>query len=316
MTNSQILDAINRATTVMIVGHMRPDGDCLGSAFALREYCRKLGKIADAGSPTPVPDAYSFIRDVSTFNKFTQRRYDLFIAVDCGAKDRIGRLEGYFNTAKETVCIDHHEGHNGFATYNCVVSSASSTCELIFDILEPTGAIDNNIADYLFMGLSTDTGHFMHSNTTPKVLYTAYKLALFGADVHGLSTELYRSRTREKTKLIAKAIDSMRFYENGRVALIAMTREMLEECHIEANDTEGIIDYAIAVNGVEIGVSICEEKPNDFKVSFRSRGRRVDVVAAVFGGGGHMVAAGCRVSGKKEDVTDKILKAIRDTEEA
>lgn len=310
-----ILSAIDRAQSVLIIGHMRPDGDCLGSAFALREYCLKLGKHADAGSPTSVPDAYAFVRGSGEFNHFRLKSYDLFIAVDCGAKDRIGRLEGYFNTAKETVCIDHHQGHHGFAKYNLVDNEASSTCELIFDLLDGTGKIDKTIADYLFMGLSTDTGHFMHSNTTPKVLFVAYKLALYGADVSGLSTLLYRSRTREKTQLIARSIDSMRFYENGTVSVIAMTRDMLEECGLDSNDTEGIIDYAIAVKGVTVGVSICEEKPNEFKVSFRSRGtRRVDETAAVFGGGGHKNAAGCRISGKKEDVVDKILKAIKDTE--
>lgn len=100
---------------------------------------------------------------------------------------------------------------------------------------------------------------------------------------------------------------------DGKVCIIAMTRDLLGKIGIEANDTEGIIDYAIAVKGVEIGVSICEEKANEFKVSFRSRGRNVDEVAAVFGGGGHMYASGCRIFGKKEDVIDKILKAIRDT---
>ncbi len=315
MIRDQILEAIERASTIIVVGHMRPDGDCLGSAFALREYCIKHGKKADVGSPTPAPESYSFIRNISAFNRFTQKRYDLFIAVDCGAKDRIGRLEGYFNAARETVCIDHHQNHGGFAKYNYVVPDASSTCELVYDILDPTGEIDANIANYLFMGLSTDTGHFMHSNTTPKVLYTAYKLAKYGADIYRLSTLLYRSRTREKTELIAEAIRSMRFYENGKVAFITMTREMLDRCHIDANETEGIIDYAIAVKGVEIGISICEEKPNEFKVSFRSRGRRVDAIASVFGGGGHIFAAGCRVSGVKEDVVDKIMKAVRDTSE-
>lgn len=311
-----ILGAIDRANSVLIIGHLRPDGDCLGSAFALREYCLKLGKIADVGSPTPIPDAYSFVRQSNVFNKITRKSYDLFIAVDCGSRDRIGRMEGFFKSAKETVWIDHHEGHNGFGKYNYVVPTASSTCELIFDILEPTKMIDSVIATYLYLGISTDTGHFMHNNTTPKVLYTAYKLALYGAECHELAVKLYRTRSKEKTALIAKSIDTLRYYLGGTVGIIAMTRDILESCNIEANDTEGIIDYAIAVEGVKIGVSICEEKPNEFKVSFRSRGERnVDEVARIFGGGGHINASGCRINGKKEDVIDKILKAIRDTEE-
>ena len=143
---------------------------------------------------------------------------------------------------------------------------------------------------------------------------TAYKLALYGADTYGLATELYRSRSKQKTELIAKCINAMRFYNDDKVSLICITREILAEVGLESNDTEGIIDYAIAVKGVEIGVSICEEKSNEYKVSFRSRTRNVGDIASIFGGGGHMYAAGCRIFGKKEDVIDKILKAIRDTE--
>ena len=311
----RILEAIEKARSVLIVGHVRPDGDCLGSAFALREFCRNAGKTADAASPSPVPEAYRFIRNIDDFNVFTLKSYDLFIAVDCASKDRLGRLEGYFRTAGSTVCIDHHEGHGGFADINKVVNTASSTCEIVYDLLSGTGKITPAIADYLFMGLSTDTGHFMHSNTTTKVLYTAYKLSEAGANCHALASVLYRTRSKNKTMLIAKSIEAMRFYMNGTVCIIPMTIGLLTECNMDSNDTEGIIDYAIAVKGVEIGVSICEEKANEFKVSFRSRGRDVNEIAGVFGGGGHIYAAGCRISGKKEDVIDKILKAIRDTAE-
>ena len=224
-------------------------------------------------------------------------------------------MEGFFRSADRTVCIDHHEGHDGFADINLVKSNASSTCEMVYDLLEPTGKITKEIADYLFTGLSTDTGHFMHSNTDSKVLYTAYKLSCLGADCHGIATELYRRRSRAKTKLIAKSIEAMRFYMDGKVCVIPMTQQLLDDCGISSNDTEGIIDYAISVEGVEIGVSLSAEKDNEYKVSFRSRGRHVNDIAEVFGGGGHVYAAGCRVFGKREDVIDKILKAIRDTEE-
>lgn len=310
-----ILDAINNARTIIICGHVRPDGDCLGSAFALREYCINLGKTADVCSPSPMPESYEFMRESDKFNVVTRKSYDLFIAVDCATRDRIGRMEGFFRSAADTVCIDHHEGNEGFASVNLVKSHASSTCEIIFDLLEPTGRITKEIADYLYTGLSTDTGHFMHSNTDTKVMYTAYRLACFGADCHGIATNLYRRRSRSKTMLIAKSIEAMRFYADGKICIIPMTNELLEECGISSNDTEGIIDYAVSVNGVEIGVSLCEEKDNEYKVSFRSRGRHVNDIAAVFGGGGHIYAAGCRICGHTEDVIDKILKAVRDTEE-
>lgn len=309
-----ILEEIEHAQTILICGHVRPDGDCLGSAFALREYCLGLGKSADVCSPSPIPESYKFMRQSEKFNVLSRKTYDLFIAVDCATQDRIGKMEGFFRSAPRTVCIDHHEGHEGFADVNLVKNYASSTCEIVFDLLEPTGQITREIANYLYIGLSTDTGHFMHSNTDSKVMYTAYRLSCLGAECHNIATELYRSRSRNKTMLIAKSIEAMRFFMNDTVCIIPMTQELLDECNISSNDTEGIIDYAISINGVEIGISMCAEKENEYKVSFRSRTRHVNEIAAVFGGGGHIYAAGCRICGKTEDVIDKLLKAIRDTE--
>ena len=309
-----ILEEIEHAQTILICGHVRPDGDCLGSAFALREYCLGLGKNADVCSPSPIPESYKFMRQSEKFNVLSRKTYDLFIAVDCATQDRIGKMEGFFRSASRTVCIDHHEGHEGFADVNLVKNYASSTCEIVFDLLEPTGKITREIANYLYIGLSTDTGHFMHSNTDSKVMYTAYRLSCLGAECHNIATELYRSRSRNKTMLIAKSIEAMRFFMNDTVCIIPMTQELLDECNISSNDTEGIIDYAISINGVEIGISMCAEKENEYKVSFRSRTRHVNEIAAVFGGGGHIYAAGCRICGKTEDVIDKLLKAIRDTE--
>lgn len=309
-----ILEEIEHAQTILICGHVRPDGDCLGSAFALREYCLGLGKSADVCSPSPIPESYKFMRQSEKFNVLSRKTYDLFIAVDCATQDRIGKMEGFFCSAPRTVCIDHHEGHEGFADVNLVKNYASSTCEIVFDLLEPTGKITREIANYLYIGLSTDTGHFMHSNTDSKVMYTAYRLSCLGAECHNIATELYRSRSRNKTMLIAKSIEAMRFFMNDTVCIIPMTQELLDECNISSNDTEGIIDYAISINGVEIGISMCAEKENEYKVSFRSRIRHVNEIAAVFGGGGHIYAAGCRICGKTEDVIDKLLKAIRDTE--
>ena len=287
-----ILEEIEHAQTILICGHVRPDGDCLGSAFALREYCLGLGKSADVCSPSPIPESYKFMRQSEKFNVLSRKTYDLFIAVDCATQDRIGKMEGFFRSAPRTVCIDHHEGHEGFADVNLVKNYASSTCEIVFDLLEPTGKITREIANYLYIGLSTDTGHFMHSNTDSKVMYTAYRLSCLGAECHNIATELYRSRSRNKTMLIAKSIEAMRFFMNDTVCIIPMTQELLDECNISSNDTEGIIDYAISINGVEIGISMCAEKENEYKVSFRSRTRHVNEIAAVFGGGGHIYAAG------------------------
>lgn len=181
-----ILEAIDNAETVLICGHVRPDGRLPWVCFRIAaNIASGWGRPRTYASPSPIPESYKFLRDSDKFCKLTRRHYDLFIAVDCATHDRIGRLDGYFRSADRTVCIDHHEGHSGFADINLVRSNASSTCEIVFDILEPTGRITKEIADYLYVGLSTDTGHFMHSNTDSKVLFVAYRLACLGADCHG-----------------------------------------------------------------------------------------------------------------------------------
>ena len=308
----QIINKIRKAGSALIVGHVRPDGDCIGACLAMRQICLNAGvKVVDIAVPSNIPDAYKFLEDWQLFNKINRSHFDLFISVDCANIERINRLDVFLRSAKSTICIDHHLGNDGFCDINCVVPEACSCCEILYDIFADSGLIDKIAANHLFMGLSSDTGHFMHNNVSSKVLRTAYELSLKGADCHTIAENLYRRRTREKTMLIGRSLMGIRYYENGRIAIAANALEDLEACGVYPSDTEGIIDYTISVIGTDIGVSICEETEDSYKVSFRSKGIDVNEIAAEFGGGGHKYAAGCRIAGDKEEVIRKILEAIK-----
>lgn len=308
---SEILSAISNSKKVLIVSHARPDGDCLGAAFAMREYCLHLGKLADVVNDSPLPESYAFIEDAKEYNVRRSSHYDLSIVVDCATNTRYQSADSFVRDSKAVVWIDHHMGDNGYGTINWISPEACSTCEMIYRLLCDE-FINVKMANYLFMGLSTDTGHFMHNNVTVDTFAIAVGLMTRGARCSELCTNLYKHRSLNKTRLIAKSIESMRFFENGKICIIPLTSDVLSSCGVTGVDTEGMIDYATAVEGVRVGVCISEEKQELFKVSLRSRSENVVEVAEFFGGGGHKFASGCQLYGYAEDVMQQLVKAIKD----
>ena len=309
MTISQ---AIERSRCVLIVGHQRPDGDCLGAGFSIGRICENKGVAYDFLCDSDNPMQYSFMHGFECLNEKKYRDYYLLITVDCGDHYRMGRYVGYLKSIPETFNIDHHKTNNRFAKTNIVFPDASSTCEILYGLLKDDGVIDEVVASCLFVGLSTDTGHFMHSNTSKEVLKIASELVGLGANPYALSTAIYKSITINKTNLTALAIQSMRFFKNNRICIITVTQNDLNKCGCVMADTEGLIDYAMKIGCVEVGVCLTEQLHSHFKVSFRSKKTDVAAAAATFGGGGHTLAAGCVADGKYEDVIDKILKSITD----
>lgn len=307
-----LIRTIENANSVLIIGHQRPDGDCIGAGLALKHVCEKHGRPCDFLFDSPVPAHFAFMPRFETLNVATQSAYDTVICVDCADHLRTGRFYGYVKNAKMSLNIDHHKTNNRFAKENIVVPDASSTCEVLFDLLDTDGEVDDEIAFSLYVGLSTDTGHFMHSNTNAKVLGTAAKLAEYRIDPHAIAGYIYKNTTVGKTKLIARAIESMRFFADGKVCVISVHPEDLQACDCVLADTEGLIDYGMMIGTVDVAICITEQNTPQFKVSFRSKNIDVSAAAAVFGGGGHKLAAGCSVSGKYEDVVRKVVKSVTD----
>ena len=311
ITGTEIKNVAETANSVLIIGHMRPDGDCLGAGFALKRYLEDFSVSVDFVCDSEKPHHYTFFEAFDELNDKKQSLYDAVFCLDCGDEKRLGR---YLGELKKCVSynIDHHITNVGYADFNYVVPEASSTCELMFDLLDSVGGINDYIAFCLYVGLSTDTGHFMHSNTTSKVLYTAAKLLEYNIDANQIATFLYRNNTINKTMLIERAIRSMKFFHNDEICVISVMLKDLEETGCVLADTEGLTDYGMNIGKVSVVVCITEQNRPQYKVSFRSKTIDVSSAAAVFGGGGHKKAAGCIVSGHYEDVVRKIIKSITD----
>lgn len=302
------IDAIKKANDILIVCHIRPDGDCLGSGFALTRIAERMGKRVDFVCDSPFPPAYSFIKDRDKFNDIKCERYDLAIAVDCADSARMGAFGELFRKCSETINIDHHKTNDGFGKSNFVVPDLSSTCELLYSLIKDYGVIGADEATDLYLGLSTDTGNFMHSNTTPDTLRTASELLALGADLGAIVNGFYRNNTKNKLALVARAVGSMRYFDDDKVVVMTVTQRDLKETGCVLSDTEGLIDYGMSVGSVKVAVCMTEQRERSYKVSLRSKGADVSLVAGAFGGGGHKQASGCVANGYYEDVVEKIVR--------
>ena len=306
-----LIKILSSAGSAVVVCHIRPDCDALGAALALKDIALRLDVPCDVLVDGEMPAAYRFLPHSECVNASRKSRYGLCIAVDCGDVTRMGRYSGYIRSCASSVNIDHHKTNNGFAKVNVVRVDASSTCQILYKLIRDSGVMSAQAAVCLYAGLSTDTGNFMHSNTTAEVLYTAAELVeRYGVDPNKITNSLYRSKTREKTALMGRAIQSMRFYDDG-ICVVTITQQDLSETGCTVDDTEGLIDLAMDMADTRIAICVTEQTRPQYKVSFRSKGYDVSRAAAMFGGGGHTVAAGCMLSGYYEDVIEKLLRSVR-----
>ena len=311
MIFQKIAEKIKKADKIAIFSHTRPDGDTVGGVLALKKGLESIGKKCACFCDNAIPSRFSFLPGVGDYSLSPAEKYDLYIAVDCGELARLGENAVFFQKKVNTVNIDHHGSNDNFAEINYVAGYAS-TCEIVFELLDyMKTSLDDDSALCLYVGLSTDTGNFAHSNTDAHVFECARRLIGHKIDVAALNFALYRNTSFQRTKLLGRVLGRMRRYLDGKLTLIYTLSQDIAETGATASDTEGFIDYATNVTGTEVGVAICQHGENSFKVSMRSRGKvDVSAVCSSFGGGGHRNASGCMICGFFEDVVDKIVRAI------
>lgn len=303
-----MIETIKNANKILVVGHVRPDGDCIGAGLCVQHCCALLGKKADFVFDSVKPETYEFMPEYDRVNEKTLDDYDTVIAVDCADIKRMGSY-GAMLEGRKSVCVDHHHTNDGFANLNIIDGKACSTCEMLYEMLEPHGLVDKTAATCLYVGLSTDTGHFMHQNTDSRAFTVAAGLASKGIDVGALNNSLYKSVSKNKMQLKIRALQSLTYHCDGKVAVMTISLKDLDECDCKVSDTEGLIDYATSVKGVVVSICLCEQTGN-FRVSLRSKAPNVSAVAAKFGGGGHVLASGCILSGSYTSVVSRLLEAV------
>jgi phosphoesterase RecJ-like protein len=304
----------------LVTTHENPDGDALGSLLAATLMLDALGKdvVMYLYGDVPIPSEYQFME----LDRLTRTLPDdaserVLVAVDCANEDRIGHELQIVDDAPVTVDIDHHHDNTRFGDVNLIVPGASSTGEVLRDVLAELGLeLTPEIAEPLYIALVTDTGRFQYSNTTPKALRLAAELVDAGADVHSIFQEVYENVEFQKLKLLARALERASVYEGGRIVVSYLLRTDFTELGAPDPYSEGIIDYLRAVEGAVMAVLI-REPPRlsgpERRVSLRASTDELDVsaIARKSGGGGHRQAAGFSSALSVDEITEFVRREFR-----
>ena len=313
-TIGEIADILKKLKSAVIFTHMRPDGDTIGCALALcRAFCL-LHKRCEVVNEGEIPQKLRFLEGAERIRNAPSLDAQAYICVDCSDETRLGDLQKTFSKGAKkriTVNIDHHVSNAAFCRYNFVRERASN-CENIAEILHAMGvAYDRQIANALFMGMVTDSGGFSHGDVNGDSFRAAAECADAGADVARVTYEAYKKQTRARAELYAETISHIRYLLDGKLAVAVVPFGTLERYGLQTDATEGIVDFALNVDTVEVSVCLLEVKKGQYKASLRSQGRaNVNEVAGMFGGGGHVLASGCMFFGEIEEVEDRLAHAV------
>jgi phosphoesterase RecJ-like protein len=293
---ANLVELIKTSKTIAIFSHINADGDAVGSVMATYNLCKDLGKQVFVFLQTPISENYNFLGINKALSKERLSFYDLAIGLDCPNSQRFGVFETEFSKAKKSISIDHHLGNEMFADENVVCEKSSSTSEILFNIFKQNNVnFTREIATCLYAGVASDTGRFMHSNTSANALKTASELASVGADIQKVNYQLFSHKRFCEFDIFRKAIDNVEFYENGKIAFIGITDDMLKSANATINDTFLIIDFVRGIDGVDIAVLMTENKKLEQMVSVRTLKSSAQNICKQFGGGGHLYASGCRI---------------------
>ena len=308
---AQVLKGIKSA---LIFTHSRPDGDALGSALALFYALQKLNIRCEICNDCDVPEKYFFLDGMKEVVKTPSLDVDAYIAVDSSDETRLGTFANVFLQGKRkkiTVNIDHHVSNTRFAQYNFVRTCAAN-CQNIAELIALLGvSMDKNIADALMLGLLTDSGAFSHSDVDGQTFRIAATLADAGADVNTVNYHAFKKQSKARAALYGHTMSAIRYLLDDRMAVIVITKAMLEQFGADQSVTEGFVDFPLSVEGVEVALAILEVKPHQYKISLRSKGKaNVNQIAATYGGGGHVLASGCMMFGDLEEIIDKLRYTV------
>lgn len=313
---ARIVEALRAARTVCVVGHVRPDGDCIGSQLALALALEGQGKEVTCWNEDPIPEKYRFLDPEGRIRKpVAGPEFDCVVATDAASWERLGpSLTVAIQRRQLLINIDHHVSNTRYGDLNWVVPRQPSTGELIHRLLRAARwPITPAIADCLFTAISTDTGSFQYPTTLPSTYHVAGELVARGANLARICQEVYQSYPLPRVRLLKRVFSRFRLAADDQIAYCWLSRADLLRSGADPADTEGLIDHLRAIEPVVVACLFEEQEPGLVRVSLRSKSERVDVgaVAAQFGGGGHPAAAGARIAGSPLSVRRRVLAALK-----
>ena len=303
-----LLEECRSAKRIGIGGHIRPDGDCVGACLALGRYLKK--ELPGAFVKVFLEKPADVFQEIAGFEEIdsdfgAQEPFDVFFALDCGA-DRLGEAEDYFANAGKKINIDHHVSNSGSGDINVIKPKIGSTCEVLYDLFE-ADKLDRETAMALYIGIIHDTGVFQYSNTTPDTLKKASALIAYGFDFPRLIQETFYQKTYVQAQVMGRALmESIRFLD-GRCIVSALDKKTMEFYNVEPKDLDGIVSQLRNIKGISCAIFMYQTGTLEYKVSLRTD-EKVDAakVAAYFGGGGHVRAAGCTMRGTFHDCVNNL----------
>jgi phosphoesterase RecJ-like protein len=311
----RILDGIRESETICVVGHIRPDGDCIGSQLGLAMALQNQDKKVTTWNEDPMPGKLAFLDpDHLLQTPKTGRKFDLVIATDSASFERLGSVGKCIHDRKLFINIDHHQSNTRYADINWIAAKQPSTGELIFRLLRSANwAITPPIADCLFTAISTDTGSFQYPTTRPNTYYVAGKLVDRGANLAKVCNEVYQSFPLSRVRLLRHLYNHFHLTHNDRTAYFWLKKADYARTGAGEDDSEGLIDHIRAIEPVVVACLFEELEPDLTRISLRSKSEEVDVneIAMKFGGGGHAAAAGARIAGKPLSIQRAVLKAVQ-----
>lgn len=310
MELQEILDFFLKNDNYTILTHKSPDGDTLGSGFALCWFLRDMGKHANVLNSDQLPSRYAFLFEGYRPQEFEEK---FVIAVDIADPNLIGsNLLQYQREHAVDLCIDHHISNKNFAKQTYVDGDASAAAMIIYEIVKMSGRpITDRIAKCLYTGVATDTGCFKYENTRPKTHIIAAELMAYNIDFANINREMFDVKSRGRLEVEQTVISQMKYYFEGRCSMIVLTKQLMEECGVDQSEFDGLASIPLCVEGVDIGITVKERHTDYYKISVRTTDKlNATEFCQQFGGGGHIRASGCEIKGTLDEVVNKLLDGV------
>lgn len=306
---SEAVEILKNHDKFNILIHAFPDGDTIGSGFALCYALRAIGKKANVVSNDAISHTYDFLLKDYKEQEFEVETY---ISTDVADLKLLGKNHEFYD-GKIILAIDHHATNKNFAQNLLLDAGASSACEIVLQVIEKMGVpITKTIAECIYTGLSTDTGCFKYSNTTPFTHRVAAQMMEIGIDFDEINRIMFDTKTRKRLVMERMILDTIAYYYGGRMSVIVITNEMIKKSGASDSELEGITSLPRQIEGVKIGVTLREKEDGCFKISVRTH-TPIDAaeICSKFGGGGHVRAAGCSVEGNPEEIKQQFVDVCK-----
>lgn len=320
MEGLRLNNIIKSSKNILLISHINPDGDTLGSICAMYGVIKdNFHKECEMLCVSKIPKIYEYLPNVSKIKKLedfdTSREFDLVINVDIAAIDRAGDAKILFDKAKFRVNLDHHKTNRGYADLNIINPDASSTGELLCELFQELGwKISLDTAKCLYTAILTDTGSFKYDNTTASALKAASQMVSIGVRPSEIYKKVYESSSKNHVLFQAHCISKAEFLSEDKIVYTTVYKKDIEKFNAPEDCTEGLCEKLRAIVTTEAAFIVKEINPSLHKISMRSKNIDVAEICEVFGGGGHTLAAGCVIKGSMKDAVKKILDEIRKRE--